>query len=119
MGEDFMRRRNDRFRRQRDARFAAQISPDLFSTCAPTTVVSVCGTALDDVCDNQELWTPEIGSAGPICFYRGDVPAVRLDGHAADHVRSGNGDRHTPMVAQVVEVERDHGLVTIRVGSPS
>lgn len=118
MGEDFMRRRNDRFIQQRDARFVEELRPDLFSTCAPSTVVNVCGIALGELCDEQELWTPEVSAAGPICFYSGDVPVVMLEGHAADHVRAEHRNRHAPVVAQVVQVERDHGLVTLRVGSP-
>jgi hypothetical protein len=119
MGEDFFRGRNDRFIRQRDARFIEQLIPDLFSACVPSTVMNVCGTALREVDNDDELWTPEVNVSGPICFYRGGEPAVRLDGPAADHVRSEHGDRHVPIVAQVVQVERDHGLVTLRVGSPA
>ncbi len=117
MGEDFLRRRNGRFIRQRDARFVEQLRPDLFSTFAPSAVVNVCGTALGDVGDNQELWTPDVSPTGPICFYRGDVPAVRLEGAAADHVRAEHRDKHVPILAQIVHIERDHGLVTLRVGS--
>jgi hypothetical protein len=117
MGFEFIRRRNDRFIRQRDARFVEQIEPDLFSACVPSTVVNVCGTALCHVNDNQELWTPDVGPSGPICFYSGDVPAVRLEGAPADHVRSQPRSQHAPVVAQVMTVERDHGLVVLRVGS--
>jgi hypothetical protein len=119
MGEDFLRRRNDRFIRQRDARFVEELGPDLFSACLPDAVVNVCGTVLGDVSPGEELWAPEVNPSGPIHFYRGDAPAVRLDGPAADHVRAERDGRTAPVVAQVVQVEHDHGLVTLRVRSKS
>ena len=117
MGIDFLRRRNDRFLRQRDARFVELIKPDLFSACVPSTVVNVCGTALCDLDSHQELWAPVVAATGPIDFYRGDVAAVRLHGGPADHVRSQRGTRDAPVVARIVHVEREHGLVLLRVGS--
>lgn len=119
MGEDFLRRRNDRFIRQRDARFVEEIGPDLFSACLPDAVVNVCGTALGDVSSGDELWASEVNPTGPVNFYRGNLPAVGLDGPAADHVRAEHDGRAAPLVAQVVHVERDYGLVTLRVRSKS
>lgn len=119
MGEDFLRRRNDRFIRQRDARFAEEMGPDLFSACRPDAVVNACGTALGDVNSGDELWAPEVDPSGPVNFYRGNLPAVRLDGPAADHVRAECVAGAAPVVAQVVQVERDHGLVTLRIRSKS
>ena len=117
MGEDFLRRRNRRFMRQRDAYFWAQLEPDLFSACPPQTVIDLCGTALRDVDVMQELWAPPVDNWGPIQFFSGDVPVVQLDTAAANYLRSEQCDSLAPVVAQVVQVERDHRLVMLRVGS--
>jgi hypothetical protein len=116
MGQDFIRRKNDRFVRQRDAYFAEQTASDLFSTMSPEMVVSLCGTAVGPVIVAQELWTPELTAGGPIEFYCGENPAVRLEGAAADHLRSQCAQPHSSMVAQVVEVEQDHGIVFLKIG---
>src|SRR4051812_9534092 len=89
MGEDFLRRRSDRFVRRRDAQFAEELGPDLLSACTPNVSVGVCGTALGHVRLGSELWAPAIGPSGPIQFYEGASPAVRLDGPPAEHVRRG------------------------------
>jgi hypothetical protein len=89
----------------------------LFSVVPPTTVVNVCGTAVGDVSMAQELWSPEVDVAGAIDFYSGDTRVVRVEGAAADHLRTQHGEKHTALVAQVTEVVSEHGLVVLRVGS--
>jgi hypothetical protein len=46
------------------------------------------------------------------------VLAAVLEGAAAEHVRSEH-DGCLPVVAQVVEVQAEYGLVTLRVGGAS
>jgi hypothetical protein len=117
MGVDFIRRRNDRFIRRRDEMFVAETTPDLLSACTPTTVVSVQGVAVGSVAASDALWAPEVMPTGPITLFNGDEPAVMVDGDAADHVRAERRDGDGPVFAQVTEVDTDHGLVVVRVGS--
>ncbi len=119
VGQDFLRRKNDRFVRQRDQRFAEQTCDDLLAVIPPAMVVSLCGTAVGPVTLAQELWTPEVTGDGPIEFYYGEQRAVRLDGAAAKHLRDQCADSHSQVVAQVVDLEHDHGLVTIKIGVSS
>lgn len=116
MGQDFIRRKNDRFVRQRDAYFAEQTASDLFSDLSPEMIVSLCGTAVGPVTLAQELWTPAFTAGGPIEFFCGDDPKVRLEGTAADLLRAQYAQPHSSVVAQVVEVEEDHGIVKIKIG---
>ncbi|MCC7536891.1 MAG: hypothetical protein IT379_11790 [Deltaproteobacteria bacterium] len=117
MGEDFVKRRNDRFVRHREACFAAQSSPDLFSAVPPEAVVTVLATAIAEVQECRELWTPNVNAPGPIDFYDGDIAVVRVEGADADHLRARDDD--APMVAQVLQVDREHGLVELKVTSTS
>lgn len=119
MGQDFLRKKNDRFMRQRDQRFAAQTSDDLLAAIPPEMVVNLCGRAVGPVMIAQELWTPEVSSDGPIEFYCGEQPAVRLEGAAAAHLREQCAESHSQVVAQVVDLEKDHGLVTLKIGVSS
>lgn len=116
MGQDFLRRKNDRFVRQRDKRFAAQTSDDLLAMIPPEMVVNLCGRAVGPVMLAQELWTPEVNNEGPIEFYCGELPAVRLEGAAATHLRDQCAEPHSQIVARVVDLEQDHGLVTLKIG---
>jgi hypothetical protein len=117
MGEDFLKRRNDRFIRQRDAYFVALVEPDLFSELAPITTATIYGAILNAVPANCELWTPEINAGGPIRFYNGDEPAVEVEGAAAEHLSREYGNIGAPLVAQVVDSDLDEGIVRLRVRS--
>ena len=116
MGQDFLRRKNDRFVRQRDQRFAEQTCDDLLAAIPPEMVVNLCGRAVGPVMLAQELWTPEVTAEGPIQFYSGEQPAVCLDGAAAKHLREQCAASHSQVVARVVDVEQNHGLVTLTIG---
>ena len=116
MGQDFLRRKNDGFIRQRDKRFADQTERDLLGAIPPEMVVNLCGTAVGPVTVAEELWTPEVTPDGPIEFYRGDSLAVRLDGPAAAHLREQCAEAHVQVVARVVELDQDHGVVELNIG---
>jgi hypothetical protein len=115
MGEDLKRKRTDRFMRPREACFAEQTRPDLFATLTPEMIVSLCGTAVGPVTLAQELWAQPANDGGPIDFYSGPTLAVRLEGAAADHLRGQQASTSSPVVAQVTDVEEEHGLVTLRI----
>jgi hypothetical protein len=115
MGKDFLRRRNDGFKRRRDATFSLHMKPDLFSACAPNITVSVNGAALGDVQPKAELWAPDISGTGPIRFFEGDVPRVEVDGPGADHLRRQYG-KGTQVVAEVQQVVPEYDVVVLKVG---
>ena len=83
MGEDFLRRRNDRFVRQRDACFRMLLERNLFSMIPPPITTTVYGSILQTVAANTELWCPELELGHPIRFYRGQEPSVEVKGTAA------------------------------------
>ena len=121
MGEDFLRRRNDRFRRQRDECFRDQLGRDLFTDCPPETTTSVCGSVVNEsaVTPKGELWAPcpATDSTGPVQFFCGGVRAVEVAGDAADYLRREYGGSGTPVLGQVVQLVAEHGLAVLRVGS--
>lgn len=109
MGEDFLRKKDDRFRRHRDAHFSAELqSGDLFSAVAPECVRSFeADLTLADLKEGETLWQPD-GEDGR--FYRGVQVAARVDADVLSEASIAPGS-----VARVAEVDRDLGLVVIEV----
>lgn len=113
MGEAFVHRRNDRFRRQRDAHFAAQMrSSDLFRLCAPVMPSpTVAGFVLDDmeVPVGTNLWL------GPDnFFYRGAAAIIRVDEVLVADIRRFAGD--SLVIGRVVEVDV-LGVAALEIGA--
>ncbi|MBA2540164.1 MAG: hypothetical protein H0V17_11055 [Deltaproteobacteria bacterium] len=115
MGADFIRKKNHGFIRQRERRFAEQTATDLLGTIRPEMRVNLCGRAIGPVRLADELWTPTLKPDGPIDFFVGTEPSVRLEGAAAEHLR-GQCANSRAVVARVVDLEQEHGLVTLTVG---
>lgn len=115
MGEDFLRRRNDRFVRQRDASFITLFEPDLFAALPPETIATVYGSVLCAIDAVNELWTPELEAAKPIHFFSGDQPAVEIVGPAAAQLFRNYRKSAAPLLAQVVEIDAEEGIARLRV----
>ena len=115
MGEDFLRRRNDRFVRQRDASFIKLFEPDLFAALPPETIATVYGSVLCAIDAANELWTPELDPAKPIRFFSGDQLAVEIVGPSATHLFRNYGNSAAPLLAQVVEIDAEEGIARLRV----
>ncbi|MDI3290719.1 hypothetical protein [Polyangium sp. 15x6] len=120
MGEDFLRRRNDRFRRQRDDCFREHLGRDLFTDCPPETTTSVCGSVVNEsvVSPKGELWAPcpAADGKGPVRFFCGGVVALEVAGDQADYLRREYGGSGTPLLGQVVQIVAEHRLAELRVG---
>lgn len=109
MGEDFIKRRNANFRRQRDEQLAAQLrSNELFDLCKPFSTTTIPGAVvLPSLTDGAELWLGENG-----VFFSGGNAAVRIPASvAADLTRSGAG----PIFARV-EAVADDDVAFLRIG---
>ncbi len=120
MGENFLKRRNRRFFQQRDRNFEAQTARDLFSVCAPETVVEVQAQRVADhgqgnaeVRKGDEVWCSVGADGGEITFYGvGASPIAFVDGAAADHLREAHCDEQ--IVGRIEDLDADD--VTIRLG---
>lgn len=118
MGEDFLRKRNSSFKRQRDECFKVQFASDLFTSCTPETSTDLCGTMVAgaSMTATSEVWVSELPAHGPIRFFCGGAPVVDLDGDEADHLRREYGTSGAPIVGKITQVFADEGLAVIRVG---
>lgn len=117
MGEDFLRNRNDRSKRQREEGLNAHLGPDLFSAFPPETTILVQGMVMIDghLEPNSEIWSPPLAAEGPIQFYHGDMPVVEVTGASAEHIRNECGVGGPAVVGQVMDVNGEDGLARIRV----
>lgn len=113
MGENFLKRKNDRFLRQRDQRFNEYLAPDLFSLCPTETEVTLLASVREEACVADELWAPAVELLGPIEFYCGDVVVARIDGAEADLLRQEYGNRGAPVIARIVELE--DGIARLKI----
>jgi hypothetical protein len=116
MGEDFLRRKNDRFRRQRDEHFAEQNRPDLFSASDPELHISVCGTSLIPLEEGRLLWAADLGVAGQPLDLLSEmgVAAARISPADADRLRQDPGESGAA-AALVVTVDADYEIVELRI----
>jgi len=116
MGEDFLRRRNDRFIRQRDARFMQLIERDLFTALPPETITTTIGWVLAAVEPANELWCHKAQAGTGLRFFKGDQLAIEVAAADAASLVELYGSE-TPLVAEVVEVDSEEGLAFLRVRS--
>lgn len=117
MGQDFIRRRSDRFRRLRDENFTRLVEPNLFSETNPRCVTAVPGMVLPQaaVSSGDHLWAETDGAAERIRFFRGDTPVVEVSADAAlalgASLESGGG----MLIGLVTEVDEQNALATLRL----
>lgn len=88
MGEDFIKRRNANFRRQRDEQLAAQLkSNELFDLCKPVTTTTIPGAVVTPgLASGAELWLGDNG-----VFFSGGVAAVKIPANVAADLARGGG----------------------------
>ncbi|HRI65765.1 MAG TPA: hypothetical protein PK156_16075 [Polyangium sp.] len=113
MGENFLKRKNDRFIRQRDQRFNEYLAPDLFSLCPTESEITLLASVHEGACVADELWAPTIDLADPIELYCGDRLVARIDGTEADLLRQEFGNRGVPVIAKIVEL--DEGIAHLKI----
>lgn len=117
MGEDFIRRRNDRFLRLRDVRFARLVERDLFSGADPQCVTDVPGTVLPDsaVSPGERVWGQADRDGESITFYRGDTPVVRVSEPTAEGLLAGFDRDAETLVGVVTEVDTANAIAIMRL----
>lgn len=114
MGEDFLRRKNDRCQRLADARFMELREPGLFYGVRPEARPEVYallrpGAVLEI---DSELWAPSINPDGSITFRLGQEPVADV---AASDAKALGNEARANLVAYVAELDRDAGVVALRV----
>ena len=117
MGEDFLRRRNDRFVRQRDAALGRLTERNLFSTVPPTATTAVHGFVLHPVVTGMELWSVQLGADRPIHFYRGAELCVEVTGTAAESLMRAFASSGAELLAEVIELDVLEGIAELQVRS--
>lgn len=117
MGEDFIRRRNDRFRRLRDERFRKLVEDDLFSNADPQCVTDVPGTVLpeSDVAPGERVWGQPDHDRRAIRFYRGDTPVVEVSERTAETLLGGRDAVAGTLVGVVTAVDTANAIATMRL----
>lgn len=116
MGEDFIRRRNDRFRRLRDGHFTKLMEEDLFSAADPRCITDVPGTVLPEssVTPGERLWGETDCARRAITFYRGDTPVVEISERTAETLLVRDSD-HRTLVGVVTTVDPANAIATLRL----
>jgi len=117
MGEDFLRRRNDRFVRRRDACLGTLLERDLFSMIPAAVTTTVYGSILHEVATNTPLWSPELEAGRSVRFYSGPVPTVEVCGPAAEALARTFGACGAELVAEVIETDSLEGIAMLHVRS--
>ena len=123
MGEDFLRRKNERFVRLRDAYFERIIERDLFSDhhAAERTELIGRSSKASELAVGDELWADMTDSGSDAQFFRGDQEAVICNGRSADHLRQ-QASTNGIVIAKVAEIDPEDGFVvleTVCVKRPS
>ena len=106
MGKEFLRAKNEGFRRGRDERMRRMLEGDLFSTCRPSTRSYVMGLATNGqkLEPGSELFSVD---AKPTSLYSGTEPVLKL---------LGSGDLCGPIIGRVVDVD-DTGVHRVEIGT--
>jgi len=117
VGEDFLRKKNENFRRLRDAYWEREQAPTLFDTCSPELNVSLNGTLTPDtaVSEGDLLWAGEADDRGRVPFYYQDRLAACIEGREAMLLQ----DQPTPWTATVGSQDTDLGFVELRLHAAS
>jgi hypothetical protein len=116
MGEDFLRRRTDGFRRRRDAAFARLCERDLFSQSSPLERTQVIGSLVGEAPPKGDdlLWSASVASE-PIAFYSGQRMVLQVAGPPAEHIRKFAKGR--TCVGRLADVHSDVGIASIDVAT--
>lgn len=117
MGEDFLRRRNDRFRRLRDEYFTKLVEEDLFSNADPQCITEVPGTVLPEsvVAPGERVWGQPDRDHHAITFYRGDTPVVQVSERTAETLLGGRDADAGTLVGVVTAVDAANAIATMRL----
>ncbi len=117
MGEDFIRRRNDRFQRLRDERFRKLVEEDLFSNADPQCVTDVPGTVLpeSDLAPGERVWGQPDHDRHAITFFRGDTPVVEVSERTVESFLSGREGDASTLVGVVTAVDTANAIATMRL----
>ena len=105
MGKEFLRAKNEGFRRGRDESTRKMLEGDLFSTCRPSTRSYVMGLATNGqkLEPGSELFSVD---AKPTSLYSGTEPVLKLLG----------ADLCGPIIGRVVAVD-DTGVHRVEIGT--
>jgi hypothetical protein len=117
MGQDFIRRRNDRFRRLRDEGFRKLTEADLFSQASPQCVTNVAGTVLpqSEVSPGDRVWGDADREGRAITFFRGDTPVVEVPAAAADALLADHELHRGTLVGIVTSVDASNQIAVMRL----
>lgn len=117
MGQDFIRRRNDRFRRQRDEGFRKLTEADLFSQASLECLTDVPGTVLPEagLCPGDRVWGDADGEGHPIMFFRGDKPVVQVPAAAAGALLADSALHRGTLVGIVTTVDASNEVAVMRI----
>lgn len=117
MGEEFLKKRSDRFRHLRDERFKKLTEKDLFSHSGVICTTDVPGTVLPQstVAEGERVWGEARPGGRSITFYRGETPVVRVSEHTAEMLLAGPGVDAETFVGVVTSVDPSNAIAIMRL----